>query len=342
MANSLIEIKIKKLQLTNTWTIARNSSDCKENVFIKIKRDGIEGFGEAAPNVRYGENPELTKQNILLSEKILEKFDWHNYNDIKTALDEQIKDQSCAKAAIDMAIMDWVGKSLKMPLYRLWNLNPEKTPVTSFSIGIDTPDILQKKIANAEKYPVLKIKVGKDNEKEIIETVRKFTDKPLRIDANEAWISKEDALEKILWMQERNIEFIEQPMPADMIDETAWLRERVNIPIVADESVKQTSDISKIAPAFDGINIKLMKSGGLLEAANMIDTAQRLGLKIMLGCMIESSLAISAAAHLSPRADWADLDGNLLISNDPFQGVKVHNGKLILNEENGIGITGEF
>jgi L-alanine-DL-glutamate epimerase-like enolase superfamily enzyme len=338
----LIEIKIKKLQLTNTWTIARNSSDFKENVFVRIQRDGISGIGEAAPNVRYGENAELTKQKILKAEKILEKFDWFNYADIKPALDEEIKDQSCAKAAIDMAIMDWVGKSLKTPLYKLWGLNHENTPVTSFSIGIDTPEILKKKIEQASIYPVLKIKVGKDNEKEIINTVRAFTDKPLRIDANEAWVSKKEALEKILWMQEQNVEFIEQPMPADMIDETAWLRDRIKIPIIADESVKQTSDISKIAGAFDGINIKLMKSGGLLEAIKMIASAHRFRLKVMLGCMIESSVAISAAAHLSPRADWADLDGNLLICNDPFEGVKVKNGKLILNELNGIGVTGEF
>jgi L-alanine-DL-glutamate epimerase-like enolase superfamily enzyme len=338
----LIEIKIKKLQLTNTWTIARNSSDFKENVFLKIERNGIEGFGEAAPNVRYGENAELTTQKIRQAEKVLEKFDWFNYADIKTAIDEEIRDQSCAKAAIDMAIMDWVGKSLKVPLYKLWGLNHNNLPITSFSIGIDRPEILKKKIEQAEKYPVLKIKVGKDNEKEIINTVRSFTDKPLRIDANEAWISKKDALEKILWMQTQNVEFIEQPMPADMIDETAWLRERIKIPIIADESVKQTSDISKIAGAFDGINIKLMKSGGLIEAIKMIASAHRFRLKVMLGCMIESSLAISAAAHLSPKAEWTDLDGNLLISNDPFEGVKVEKGRLVLNGLPGIGVIGEF
>lgn len=338
----MIEIKIKKLQLRNTWTIARNSSDYKENVFVKIEKDGVTGIGEAAPNVRYGENTQLTIQKIQQAEKILKNSDWFHFNEIKKALDDEIKDQSCAKAAIDMALLDWIGKSADAPLYKYWGLSHKIAPVTSFSIGIDSPDVLRKKIEDAEIYPVLKIKVGKDNEKEIINAVRSITDKPLRIDANEAWGSKEAALDKILWMQDKNIEFIEQPMPADMLVETAWLRERINIPIVADESVKCTADIAKLAGAFDGINIKLMKSGGLLEAIKMIHIAQSLGLKIMLGCMIESSVAISAAAHLSPLADWADLDGNLLISNDPFEGVKVIDGKLILNNSPGIGVIGDF
>ncbi len=338
----MIEIKTKKLQLKNTWTIARNSSDCKENVFVKIERDGIIGIGEAAPNVRYGENAELTAQRIRQVEEILENSDWFHFAEIKKALDGEIKDQSCAKAAVDMAILDWVGKSRKMPLYKLWKLNPANAPITSFSIGIDKPEILKQKIEQAEIYPILKIKVGRNDEKEIISTVRSMTDKPLRIDANEAWQTKEEALEKILWMQTQNIEFIEQPMPADMLDETAWLRERIKIPIVADESVKTAGDIPKLAKAFDGINIKLMKSGGLLEAMKMIELAHSLGMKVMLGCMIESSVAITAAAHLSPCARWADLDGNLLISNDPYEGVKVADGKLILNEKPGLGISGEF
>jgi len=337
-----IEIKIKKLQLKNIWTISRNSSNFKDNVFIKIGRNGITGLGEAAPNVRYGENAQLTIGKIRQFEKTLENSDWLQFDEIKNAMDNEIKDQSCAKAAIDMAIMDWVGKSQGVPLYKLWEVNPLLTPITSYSIGIDTPEIIRKKIEQADCFPVLKIKVGRDNAVEIIKVVRGITDKPLRIDANEAWTSKQDALEKILWMQSQNIEFIEQPMPAEMIEETSWLRERVNIPIVADEAVKRTSDIAKLAGAYDGINIKLMKSGGLLEAIKMIDIAHSFGMKVMLGCMIESSLAITAAAHLSPQVEWADLDGNLLISNDPFEGVKVNAGKLVLNDKPGIGISGDL
>jgi L-alanine-DL-glutamate epimerase-like enolase superfamily enzyme len=189
---------------------------------------------------------------------------------------------------------------------------------------------------------VLKIKVGKKNDDEIIGAVRSETDKPLRVDANEGWKSKEEALEKIQWLKSEGVEFIEQPLPADMIKETAWLRERANMPIIADEAVKKTADIPVLAQAYDGINIKLMKSGGLLEALGMIHMAKALDLKIMLGCMIESSVAVTAAAHLAPYVDWADLDGNLLISNDPFSGVKVKNGRFVYNDRPGLGVEGEF
>lgn len=338
----MIEVKIKKLQLANRWTISRNSSDYKENVFVRLEKDGIFGFGEAAPNVRYGESAELTIDRIKRAERILESFDWFCPADIKNALDEEIADQSCAKAALDMALLDWFGKSLVVPLYKLWGLNPSHTPITSYSIGIDKPDVLRKKIEQAACYPVLKIKVGGDNDIEIIKTVRSITDKLIRVDANEGWKSKEQALEKILWLETQNVEFIEQPMPAEMLEETAWLRERVNMPIVADEAVKRTCDIAKLAGVYDGINIKLMKSGGLLEAIKMIGAAHSLGLKVMLGCMIESSVAITAAAHLSPGVEWADLDGNLLISNDSFEGVKVVDGKLVLNDKAGLGVSGNF
>ena len=191
---------------------------------------------------------------------------------------------------------------------------------------------MQEKIREAEAYPKLKIKVGTDNDEEILKAVREVTDKPLRVDANEGWKTKEEALEKIKWLESLNVEFIEQPLPATMLEETRWLRDRINIPIVADEAVKSAADIPKLAQAYDGINIKLMKSGGIQEALRMIWMARSLGLKIMLGCMVESSCAISAAAHISPLVDWADLDGNLLIANDPFKGVTVEDGKLILND----------
>lgn len=170
--------------------------------------------------------------------------------------------------------------------------------------------------------------------------MRDATDRPLRVDANEAWRDKEVALKKIRWMQGLGVELIEQPLPAGMIEETAWLRQHVDIPIIADEAVKCASDIPKIAGAYDGINIKLMKAGGIQEAIRMIYVARALGMKVMLGCMIESSVAISAAAHLSPLADYADLDGHLLISNDPFVGVAVEHGKLVLNDRPGLGVIG--
>jgi L-alanine-DL-glutamate epimerase-like enolase superfamily enzyme len=339
---AMIEVKTKRLDLAHTWTISRNSSDFKQNVFVKLEKDGIIGYGEAAPNVRYGENAELTTKRINEASKIFKSGNFFHYIDIKNELDGTILDQSCAKAALDIALMDWIGKALNVPLYKLWGLNTAHTPKTSFSIGIDTSEMIRKKVREAEPYPILKVKVGTERDEEIINAVRSVTDKPIRVDANEGWKTKEEALEKIQWLATQGVEFIEQPMPSDMIEETAWLREHIEMPIVADEAVKSAADIPKLAKAYDGINIKLMKSGGLLEALRMIQIAKALKMKIMLGCMIESSVAISAAAHLAPYVDWADLDGNLLISNDPFRGVKVDKGGFVYKDKPGLGVEGEF
>ena len=338
----MIEVKTKRLFLKDTWTISRNSSDYKDNVFVRIEKDGVSGYGEAAPNVRYGEDHKKTTDRINGLKSLFEKYDLWHFVDLKDEIFASITDQNCARCALDIAIMDWVGKKLNAPLYKIWGLDKSKTPLTSFSIGIDTIEVIKKKVRAADKYPLLKIKVGKDNDEEIIEAVRSITDKPIRVDANEGWKSKEVALEKIKWLQSMGIEFIEQPMPSDMIEETRWLRDRVDIPIVADEAVKTVTDIPKLAEAYDGINIKLMKAGGPQEALRMIYLARAMNMKIMLGCMIESAVAISAAAHLSPLVDWADLDGNLLLREDPYQGVGVEKGKLILNDQPGLGISGEF
>lgn len=328
----------KRLLLTHTWTISRNSSDFKDNVFVRVERDGVVGWGEAAPNVRYGQSAEQTQADLEKVRSLVEAGDWLKYVDLREQWERALPEQVCAHAALDTAIMDWVGGRLKTPLYRLLGLDAGKSPVTTFSIGIDTPEVIKQKVKEASEFPVLKIKVGRDNDAEILAAVREATDKPLRVDANEGWKSKEQALEKIRWLQGLGVELIEQPLPASMIEETAWLRERVEIPILADEAVKRASDIPRLAGAYDGINIKLMKSGGIQEAVRMIHVARAMGMKIMLGCMIESSVAISAVAHLSPMVDYADLDGNLLISNDPFTGVGVDHGKLILNDRPGLGI----
>ena len=338
----MIEVKVKRLFLKHTWTISRGSSDFKDNVFVRIEKDGIVGYGEAAPNVRYGENAKLTTQRINEAKKIFHNRDFFHYVDIKEALDATITDQSCAKAALDIALMDWIGKALNVPLYKLWGLNTAHAPLTSFSIGIDTPEVIRQKVKEAEPYPILKVKVGTDRDEEIIGAVRSVTDKPIRVDANEGWHDKREALRKIQWLIDQGVEFIEQPMPAEMLEETAWLRKQVKIPIIADEAVKMAADIPKLVGAYDGINIKLMKSGGLQEAYRMIQVAKAFGMKIMLGCMIESSVAISAAAQLAPLVDYADLDGNLLIKNDPFRGVRVDHGKFIYSQKPGLGVEGEF
>lgn len=334
----MLSTKIIKLELANVWTISRNSSAFKQNVFVRLDCDGITGIGEAAPNVRYDETPQATQAAILQAANALCGQDLTQYARVKEIIDNSIQGQNCARAALDISLMDWVGKRRNLPLCSLFGLDPAQTPVTSFSIGIDTPDLIRQKVLQAADYPILKIKVGLENDRKIIEAVRSVTDKPIRVDANEGWTDKETAVRMIDWLQGQNVEFIEQPMPARMLDETAWVRQRVDMPIIADEAVISAGDIPSLSQVYDGINIKLMKAGGVQEAHCMIHVARALGLKVMLGCMIESSVAIAAAAHLSPLADWADLDGHLLIKNDPFSGVTVQNGKLLLNNRPGLGV----
>ena len=327
-----------KLELKNKWQISRGSLDFKEIVVVRIEKDGVVGLGEASPNTRYGETSALTLRRIREAAPIFEKHNLFHYQNIKTALDAAITDQSCAKAALDTALMDWIGKSMNAPLYKLWGFNPDDAPLTSYTIGIDTVEMIRQKTRDAAEFPILKIKLGVENDREIMAAVRSETGKPIRVDANEGWTTREEALEKIRWLETQGVEFVEQPMPAGNLANVAWLRERVNLPLVADEDVKTAADIPRLAGVYDGINIKLMKSGGLLEGLRMIQVARALDLKIMLGCMIESSIAISAAAQLAPMVDWADLDSNLLLRNDPFSGVKVVEGRFVFNDKPGIGL----
>jgi L-alanine-DL-glutamate epimerase-like enolase superfamily enzyme len=235
--------------------------------------------------------------------------------------------------------MDWVGQKLGIPLYEYFGLDPADAPVTTFSIGIDTPEITKQKTREAEEYPILKIKVGLSTDEPTIEAVRSVTKKPLRVDANEGWTDKEEAVRKINWLETQGVEFIEQPMPAAMIEETRWVHSRVHIPIIADEACERPTDIAKLVGAYDGINVKLDKCGGVMQAHRMIQMAKALGMRTMLGCMVSSSVTVTAAAHLSPLVDYADLDGNLLIANDPYRGVRVVKGKLALPNRPGLGLT---
>ena len=251
---------------------------------------------------------------------------------------QRVEGQFAAKAALDIALMDWMGQRLGIPLYQYFGLDPKDAPVTTFSIGIDTPEMTRKKVEEAAQFPVLKVKVGLDTDEASIDAVRQATKKPLRVDANEGWTDKEEAVRKINWLEKMGVEFVEQPMPASMIEETRWVRSRVHLPIIADEACLHPSDIPKLKDAYDGVNIKLDKAGGMLEGYRMIQIAKSLGMKTMLGCMISSSVSVTAAAHLSPLVDYADLDGNLLIANDPFTGVLVKDGKLVLPNRPGLGL----
>lgn len=324
------------LKLKHTFTISRSSRDIESVVIVELEHEGIVGYGESSPSRRYGENVETVL--AFLSRINLSRFeDPFQLVSIMEYLDTVAEGNVAAKAAIDIALHDWLGKKVNLPLFKYWGLEKQKTPVTSFTIGIDKPEVIERKVREAEEYPILKIKLGLDNDKEILDTVRKVTDKRLRVDANEGWKSKELALEKIKWLESEGVELIEQPMPAADLEGTAWLRERTTIPIIADENCLRLHDIPPLREVFDGINIKLMKCAGLREATRMIHTARACNLKVMLGCMIESSIGISAAAQLSPLIDYADLDGHVLTTNDPFDGVTIVDGKLILPDRPGIG-----
>ena len=325
------------LNLRHPFTIARGSRTQQANVLVEIEDGSDIGYGEAAPSGRYGEDQESVLKFLGRVDLVAFK-DPFQLEDILSFVDVLAPGNESAKAAIDIALHDLIGKKLKIPLWKLWGLNPDKTPVTSFTIGIDTPEIIEEKIREAQEFPVLKVKVGVPEDEEIIRTIRKFTDKPLRVDANEGWKSKELARDKILWLENQGVELVEQPLPAQDIEGIAWLRNHIHVPIIADESIRTLHDLPELRGVYDGINIKLMKCGGVRQALKMIHAARAMSLKIMLGCMIESSVAIAAAAHISPLVDYADLDGNLLITNEPFTGLKQTSGKIILPSEPGLGI----
>ena len=337
-AAATIEAKVVRLKLRHTWTTVMSSSEYRDTIHLHYTREGITGVGEGAPIVRYHENAESAQRAIESVQDLLASANPLQFAKIMAEVFRRVDGQNAGKAAIDIALMDWFGQKLGVPLYTYFGLDAADAPVTTFSIGIDNPDVTRQKVREAAAFPVLKIKVGLATDEPTIEAVRSVTRKPLRVDANEGWKDKEEAVRKINWLESQGVEFIEQPMPAEMIEETRWVRSRVHIPVIADESCLHPADIPKLAGAFDGINVKLDKAGGILEAYRMIQIAKSLHMKTMLGCMVSSSVSVTAAAHLSPLVDYADLDGNLLIANDPYTGVTVRNGKLILPGRPGLGL----
>ena len=334
-----LETRIVRLNLQHTWTTTMSSSAYRDTLHVAYARDGITGHGEGAPIVRYHEDAAGAREAVESVRAMLLEASPMQFAKLMAEVFRRVPGQWAGKAAIDIALMDWVGQRLGIPLYTYFGLDPRDRPLTTFSIGIDTPEITRQKTREAADFPILKVKVGLETDEPTIEAVRSVTTKPLRVDSNEGWNDKEEAVRKINWLEKHGVEFIEQPLPAEMIEETRWVRSRVHIPVIADEACQRASDIPKLKDAFDGVNIKLDKSGGMLEAYRMIQIAKALGMKTMLGCMISSSVSVTAAAHLSPLVDYADLDGNLLIANDPFHGVQVEKGKLVLPSRPGLGLT---
>ncbi len=327
-----------ELQLRHTFTVASYSRKTTPDVQVRIDYEGLTGYGEASMPPYLGQTVESVC--TFLQKVDLEQFrDPFRLEDILTYVDGLSEGDTAAKAAVDIALHDLVGKLLGQPWYKIWGLNPEKAPDTTFTIGIDTAEVVREKTREcADRFNILKVKVGLDNDKEMIQTIREITDLPIAVDANQGWKDKFKALDMIGWLQEHGIVMVEQPMPKEQIDDIAWLRERTELPIFADEAVQRLRDIKALEGAYDGINIKLMKCTGMREAWKMLNYARAEGMQVMVGCMTETSCAVSAAAQLSPAVDFADLDGNLLISNDRFEGVTVVKGKLTLPDRPGIGL----
>lgn len=328
-----------ELKLQHVFTVATYSRTTTPDVQVEITYDGVTGYGEASM-------PQYLGQTVQSVTSFLQKVDLSPFHDpfqledILAYVDSLSPGDTAAKAAVDIALHDLVGKLLGAPWYKIWGLDKAKAPSTTFTIGIDTADVVRQKTREcANKFNILKVKLGRDNDKEMIETIRSVTQLPIAVDVNQGWKDRQMALDMIFWLKEHGIVMVEQPMPKDQKDDIAWITERSPLPIFADEAIQRLKDIKSVEGAYSGINIKLMKCTGMREAWKMLNYARAIGMKVMVGCMTETSCAVSAAAQLSPAVDFADLDGNLLISNDRFKGMEVVKGKITLPDRPGIGVV---
>lgn len=321
----------QELRLTRTWTIARGSSDTVPVVIVEVSDgNGLSGLGEASPIARYGESVETVERFLQRIEP--GRLTFSNIPESMAYLDRLSSADMAAKCAVNIALLDGAAKCARKPLYEVLGLGfTEGRHVTSFSIGIDSPDIIREKVAAAADYPVLKLKVGVRDDQAIMTALRATApSKPVRVDANEGWQTREEALRRIEWLaQDGEIQFVEQPMPASTRPEDlVWLKERSPLPLFADESYHTAADAESCARCFHGVNVKLVKTGGVSGGYDALQAARDRGLKTMIGCMIESSVLISAAAQLAELCDFLDVDGNLLITNDPYTGVTAERGIL--------------
>lgn len=327
-----------ELKLKHVFTVSSFSRSTTPDVQVRIDYDGYTGYGEASMPPYLGQTVESVCS--FLKKVDLEQFpDPFCIDDILTYIDSLSDGDSAAKAAVDIALHDLVGKIIGAPWHRMLGLNPEKTPDTTYTIGIDTDEMVKLKTREvAGQFKILKVKLGTPRDREMIRAIREVSDLPIAVDVNQGWKNKKKALDEIFWLKEQGIVMVEQPMPKEMLDANAWLTEKSPLPTFADEAIQRLKDIPAIKGAYTGINIKLMKCTGMREAWKMMNYARAEGMKVMIGCMTETSCAIAAAAQLSPAVDFADLDGNLLIANDIFRGTTVVDGKITLNQLPGIGI----
>ncbi len=334
-----LTFKPYEAKLVHPFTVSGYTRTTTPIVLTEITYDGVTGYGEAAMPPYLGET--IASVTAFLEKVNLKQFsNPFELDDILAYVDSITINNTAAKASVDIALHDLVGKLIGRPWHQIWGYTASKAPVTTFTIGIDTEEMVKQKTRETEQFKVIKVKLGVDeaSDKMIINAVRSVTDKPLRVDANQGWKDKHYALKMIEWLAAKNVEFVEQPLPKHNLDDMAWLTEHSPLPTIADESCQRLEDIPRLKGVFDGINIKLMKCTGMREANKMISMAESFGMKLMIGCMTETSCAISAAAQLAPKMNFADLDGNILIANDCFTGMKLVDGKITLSNEPGIGV----
>ena len=336
-----IERRRVDLPLRHAWTIARGTSASKTNVLIRVRLQGLSGLGEAAPNARYREDW-LTVMAALDQIEILLGEDPARFPEILDRIEAALPHDHAARAAADIALHDLAAQGRGVPLWRLLGADPAAMPRTSFSIGLDTIPVMQQKVREAAPFPILKVKLGGADDRAVVEGIRAVTDKPLYVDANEGWRDPDEAIAMIGWLAGMGVALVEQPLPAADLDGARRVRAAARVPIFADEAAVEPADVGRIHDAYDGVNIKLQKSGGLRPALRMLEAARAHGMKVMIGCMIETSIGITAAAHLAPLADHADLDGNLLLAADPFRGALVRDGRLALPGRPGLGVEGDW
>ena len=330
-------------ELRHAFGISTNTRTTTPIVLTRITLDGQTGYGEAALPPYLKETQESVCEFLKLAEPVINSCTAPlNVDSIMQVVNALAPGNHAAKASIDIALHDLYGKLEGKPLWQIWGIDPEATPCTSYTIGYDACDsIVLLKVREADWAKILKVKLGREEaeDKRMITLIRSLSDKPIYVDANQGWLTKEHALMMCQWLAEQGVVMIEQPMPKHMNEEHAWLCERVDLPILADEACQTYDDVAALQPYYDGINIKLMKCGGVAEARKMITLARELGMQVMIGCMTETRAGISAATTLSPLVDYADLDGHVLIANDPYDGIQIVDGKLTLVDKPGTGVS---
>ena len=331
--------EVLELETAHPFGIARGTQSSYRAVWVKLTdQDGMEGWGEANPSSFYGETADTVVAALGRLAPLVAEADPFDLETVEWRMWNSLKGNAAARVAVSAALHDLVGKRLGVPLWKLWGLDPAKAPASSFTIGIDQPDVIQKKVKEAAPYPILKVKVGTADDEAILRTVRAVTDKKIRVDANCAW-SAAQAIAKLPMLKQYGVELIEQPLPPTDLEGLARVRRASDIPIIADESCKTATDIPPLAGAVDGINIKLAKCGSLREALRMIAVARAHHLMVMVGCMIETSIGITAAAHFTPLLDVVDLDGAALLKKDPFTGASIAGGRVSLPTAPGLGVA---